>query len=69
METIVTGLDFVQKINELDERLIILDPHIDSEGKTILRILLPSKVPYSSHGDYDYVYRKLVSLYEKGTFN
>lgn len=63
--TDITGLDFVQKVNELDERLIILDP--DNEGR--LRVFLPSEVVFTSHGDYDYVYRKLVSLYEKGTFD
>lgn len=63
METnteIKTGLDFVQKINELDSKLILLN------GKDKIKVKLPDGVIFESYGDYDYVYRKIKSLYEKG---
>ena len=56
---IKTGLDFVQKINDLDIRLAILKPR---DGVT--NILLPSGIVFKSHGDYTYVYQALKRLYE-----
>ncbi len=58
---IITGLDFVQKVNELDDRIRILDP--DDEGR--LGVILPDGSTYRSHGDYDYIYRNLVKLNER----
>ena len=58
---IKTGLDFVQKINNLDIRLALLK---SKEG--ITKVLLPSGVVFKSHGDFTYVYQALEKLYEKG---
>lgn len=59
---IKTGLDFVHKINELDDKIKLLD------GKDKIKVQLPDGVIFESHGDFTYVYQAIEKLYEKGLF-